>query len=235
MQSLGCSYADLVRLRSLQNPCLGALVKHLKHSPKGDSAIRLLEYDADGTFPPRLAQFDQRELPRLIEGRKPAAGRILFIENLRPDVIRYLGEHLDVDPTFFADYITTDYQGIDKAPPPPSLAFCPSQIVERGHIHIHYQNIIDLGDSGQQQGEEYNLHTEHNVSRNIRRLPPLSGRQLALSRACCSILVKRLDETWYSESTRVNNCQLTITPSLMISFYSHYPNGSTCQGGFPTH
>lgn len=199
-QSMGCSFADSITRRSIQNPCLVALVEHMKHAPKGDSTIQLLEYAADGTLLPRLDQFDQRGLPRLFESPQQAIGRILLIENLRPDVISCLGEHLDVDPLFFADYITTDFQGIDKAPPPPSLAFCPSQIIERGHIHIHYQQVIDLESPGYHRNPEYGLHTEHNVPRNIRQLPSLSGRQLALSRACCSILVKRLDNTWYSES-----------------------------------
>lgn len=197
---MDCVYVDSVRLRSLRNPCLGDLVTHLKRAPKVDCTIRVLEYDVDGTVLSSLAQIDQKELPRLFQDPGQALGRVLLIENLRPDVISCLGEHLDVDPLFFADYITTDFQGIDKAPPPPSLAFCPSQIVERGHVHIHYQQIIDLGNPGYHKNPEYGLHTEHNIPRNIRQLPPLSGRQLALSRACCSILVKRRDDTWYSES-----------------------------------
>lgn len=199
MQSIGCSYADSVRHRGLRNPCLKGLVTHMKHAPKVDSTIQLLEYDIDGTMLSNLARFDQRALPRLFEGPEHAIGRVLLIENLRPDMISYLGEHLDVDPLFFAHYITTDFAGIDKAPPPPSLAFCPSQILEQGHVHIHYQYIIDLGDARYHKTPEYRLRTEHNVARNIRCLPPLSGKQLALSRACCSVLVKRQGHTWYSE------------------------------------
>lgn len=199
MQPISSSYADSVRLRSLQNPCLGGLLMHMRHAPKVDSMIRLLEYDDHGIMHSGLPQFAQRELPRLFEGPKQAVGRVLLIENLRPDVISCLGEHLDVDPMFFADYITTEYQGVDKAPPPPSLAFCPSQVLERGQFHIHYQQVIDLGKASCFQSSEYILRTKHNVPRNIRRLPHLSGRQLALSRACCSILVKRRGNTWYSK------------------------------------
>lgn len=200
MRSIDCSYADSVRLRCLQNPCLGGLVMHMRHAPKVDCTLRLLEFDVDGNLLSGLTQFDQKELPRLFEDvRQATRARILLIENLRPDVINCLGKYLDLDPMFFADYITTDFQGIDKAPPPPSLAFCPSQIVERDHVHIHYQQVIDLGNTGYHKSPEYGLRTEHNVPRNIRRLPPLSGRQLALSRGCCSILVKRRGDTCYSE------------------------------------
>lgn len=199
--TMGCSYADFVRRQSIQNPCLGGLGMHMKQAPKVDSTIRLIEYDFDGTVPSSSAQLDQRELPRLFEGAEQmrAIGRVLLIENLRPDVISCLGEHLDLDPMFFADHITTDFQGIEKAPPPPALAFCPSQIVQRSHVHIHFQQVIDLGNTGYHKNSEYALHTAHNVPRNIRRLPSLSGRQLALSRACCSILVKRHGRTWYSK------------------------------------
>lgn len=199
MQYMGCSYADSVRLRSLQTPCVSSFAIHMKRAPKVDSTIRLLEYGVDGKMIPSPTPFDQTDLPRLLEGPIQTFGRILLIENLRPDVISCLGKHLRVDPIFFAEYITTEFQGIEKAPPPPSLAFCPSQIIERGHVNIHYQQVIDLGNTGCCKNPEYDLYAEHNVPRKIRRLPHLSGRQLALSRACCSVLVKRRGETWYSE------------------------------------
>lgn len=214
MQSTGSSYADSVWLRSLRNPCLGALVLHMKHAPKVDSTIRLLEYNANGTVHSDLAHLNQRELSRLFESPTQAIGRVLFIENLRPDVMSCVGEHLEVDPIFFADYITTDFQIVEKAPPPTSLAFCPSQIVEKGYVHIHYQQVIDLGNIGYDENLQYDLHAEHNVPRNIRRLPHLSGRQLALARACCSVLVKKRRDTWYSKCTPVlKNRQPTNIPT----------------------
>lgn len=199
MQSIGYSYTDSVRLRSLQNPCLSNFSIYMKHTPNVDSTIRLLEYSVDGKVILNPSPFHQTDLPRLFEGPTQTVGRILLIENLRPDVISCLGENLDVDAIFFAEHITTEFRGIEKAPPPPSLAFCPSQIVERGHVNIHYQQVIDLGNTGYHKNLEYDLYAEHNVPRKIRRLPHLSGRQLALSRACCSVLVKRRGETWYSE------------------------------------
>lgn len=199
--TMNYSYADFVRRQSIQNPCLSGLATHMKQIPKVDSTIRLIEYDFDGTVPSNSAQLDQKELPRLFEDAEQtrAVGRVLLIENLRPDVISCLGEHLDLDPMFFADHITTNFQGIEQAPPPPALAFCPSQIVQRSHVHIHFQQVIDLGYTGYHKNPEYVLHMARNIPRNIRRLPHLSGRQLALSRACCSILVKRHGGTWYSK------------------------------------
>ncbi|KAM7182567.1 hypothetical protein V8F33_014213, partial [Rhypophila sp. PSN 637] len=111
-------------------------------------------------------------------------------------LISLLGEILDVDPIFFAGHVTTDFKDIEKAPAPPSLALFPSQIAERGYLHLHYQQVLDLGSADAFKFSSYSLKTESNIPRNVRRLPHLSDRQLALARACCSVLVKKVNSSW---------------------------------------
>jgi hypothetical protein len=118
-------------------------------------------------------------------------------------LIDILGETLDVDPVFFAGHVTTDFSDIEQAPPPPSLALFPSQAAEWGYLHIHYQQVLDLGSTDSFGGSAYALKTESNIPRNTRRLPPLSGRQFALARACCSVLVKILDTAWICKALRI--------------------------------
>jgi hypothetical protein len=60
--------------------------------------------------------------------------------------------------------------------------------------------VLDLGSADAFQSSPYSLKSESNIPRNVRRLPPLSGRQLALARACCSITVKRFKDTWICKS-----------------------------------
>ncbi|KAK4206030.1 hypothetical protein QBC37DRAFT_435515, partial [Rhypophila decipiens] len=52
----------------------------------------------------------------------------------------------------------------------------------------------------------YSLKSDSNVPRNVRRLPHLSGRQLALARACCSIIVKKIKGSWI--------CLILVDPAV---------------------
>lgn len=164
---------------------------------RGANTIVLLEYLADGSSPGPIG-IAETELQKLFKATSSIRGRIIFIENISPVLISHLGELLDADPLFFAGYISTDVQDFKKAAFPPSLALYPSQLVEQGYCHIHYQQVIDLGSAEQFRNSAYGLKTESNIPRNTRRLPTLTGRQLALTRGCCSILLKRLEGIWYS-------------------------------------
>lgn len=196
-------YTGFIRTRSQTNPCIKGLAEHIKRPPLSASTVVLLEYSASGNAPPPCpVRLTETELPKLfeeVEAFTPVSGRVLLVENIHSGLIALLGRHLDVDPIFFASYITTDFQGIEKAPLNPSLAFYPSQIAERGHLHIHYQQVVDLGNARWFKDSVYLLQTDANVPRNTRRLLEISGRQLALTRGCCSILLKRLGTVWYSE------------------------------------
>ena len=194
------SYREFVNFRSRTNPCVADLAQHLGRGPGNASTIVILEYSCDRQSPPNPLRVTEADLAKLVDVTSTACGRVLFVENLRPQLISLLGETLDVDPIFFAGHITTDFEDIEKAPPPPSLAFCPSQIAEKGYLHIHYQQAIYLGSADTFRGSEYALKTDSNIPRNVRRLPHLSGQQLALARACCSVLVKRLKSSWICKS-----------------------------------
>lgn len=192
-------YSDVIRLRSQANPCVSGLVEHMKIAPRSASTVVLLEYPLSSNLPSSPVGITKTELPRLLHTTSPATGRVIFIENIGPDLISYLGQSLEVDPLFFAGHVSTDFQDFEKAPLPPSLALLPSQIAERGYLHIHYQQVIDLGSAEQFRDTAYALRTDSNVPRNARRVPHLSGRQLAITRGCCSIFLKKLKDSWYGE------------------------------------
>lgn len=221
------SYTGFINIRSRANPCIKGLAEHIKRPKLSQSTVVLLEYSASDNAPPCPMKRDivrpESELPKLfgkVEASNPISGRVLLVENIHSGLIELLGQHLDIDPIFFASHITTDHQGIDKAPPNPSLAFYPSQISERRHLHCHYQQVIDLGKAHGLKDSVYLLQTDANVPRNIRRLPTLSGGQLALTRGCCSIVLRRLGKIWYSKySSRKAPVNLVLTNIL-----SPYPN-----------
>lgn len=129
---------------------------------------------------------------KLISTICPKTTRMIFVEDTSPWLIVQLGGILDIDPVFFANYVNTDFKDIENSPPPPSLALLPSLISQTGHLHLHYQRLLDLGSADSFKDSTYAFKTGANVPRNVRRLTPLSGRQLALARTCCSLLTKSL-------------------------------------------
>ncbi|KEY74726.1 hypothetical protein S7711_05473 [Stachybotrys chartarum IBT 7711] len=194
------SYEHFVEARSLANPCLTDLLNFFKDVtesvPKSTSIA--LEYSHGSQSQPQPLIVDEADLIRLLDTitTTVTCGRILIVENIRPSLISLLGELLDVDPIFFAGHVTTSFRDIEHAPPPPSLALFPSWIAERGYLHMHYQHVIDLGDAGSFIDSPYAFKTDSHIPRNVRRLPSLSGRQLALVRACCSVMTKSFGDSW---------------------------------------
>jgi len=217
------SYEDFIEVRSRTNPCISGLAQYVRQSPLlfGNSKFVLVDYAAIGGGPPDSREITEAELSQLQMSpshstpRPQHQQRVLLVENIRPQALLLLGEALDVDPVFFASHVKTDFQDIENAPPPPSLALPPSQLAQRGFLHIHYQQVIDLGCSTAFNTSSYILKTDSNAPRNVRRLPPLSGRQLGLARGCCSMLLLSWPPgSWICEFSRRLSTQ---SPCKLIS------------------
>ncbi|KAF4997011.1 hypothetical protein FGRMN_4151 [Fusarium graminum] len=191
------SYADFVRLRTRGNPCLQGLSQYLDKPGCSESRIVLIDCPHNELEHrlPELQLVTAKDCMVLATTTPPKFNRLLLIEDISPDLIIRLGEVFDIDPLFFADYVCTDFQDLEKKPPPPSLAILPSLISTRPYLHLHYQQILDLGDPDAFAESSYALKTDSNISRNVRRLAPLSNRQLALARASCSIFLKRTESS----------------------------------------
>ncbi|KAF5557185.1 hypothetical protein FPHYL_7774 [Fusarium phyllophilum] len=131
----------------------------------------------------------------LIKAAPPGSTRLVFVENISPGIIISLGEKLDIDPLFFADYIHVGFENPEESSPPPSLATLPSVIATRDHIHLHCQKVIALeGTDEELKHVPYALKTESNVPRNVRRLVTLPGGRLALSQTCCSFIIRTVGD-----------------------------------------
>ena len=196
--SRSLSYRDLVAMQCRNNPCLVGLSKYLSSKTLlSRSTIFSIIYPRDGGYAAKpVGQLNLEDINGPQDIDPTIAGHILLVQDIEPDVIDALGCAFDIDPLFFASHISTDFGGIEKAPPPPSLAFPPSLLAERGYVNIHYQRVLDLGDVNLYKTSAYTLKTPSNIPRNVRRLPPIGGCQLGLARGCCSILVKNLGSTW---------------------------------------
>ncbi|KAK3994437.1 hypothetical protein QBC44DRAFT_391713 [Cladorrhinum sp. PSN332] len=197
----GSSYQNFILARSHRNPCTGGLIDHFKSpgTKEKPSTIVSIAYppNADPLVSPLCHILeDGGDLPQLLRDQSTGCGRILIVEDIQLDDINILGETLDIDPFYFAGHISTDVRNIEKTPAPPSAAVFPSQIAQSGFLHLHYQQVVDLGSSNLWEHSPYNLKSDTNVPRNVRRLPPLSGRQLGLARGCISAVVKRFKDSW---------------------------------------
>ncbi|OAG37291.1 hypothetical protein AYO21_08476 [Fonsecaea monophora] len=152
-------------------------------------------------------------------------GRIILIEDLHPLIVEILGTALDIDPIFFADHVVTNYAEIEKSPAPPSVALAPSQIASQAdRVNIHFQQIVDLGAEEGFRNSTWIFNTAANVHRTVRRLPPLSGRQLGIARSCCSVLVKPFEAKRVKQASDRDSSQALI---LVDSTTSNMSCGAT--------
>ncbi|KAK4195480.1 hypothetical protein QBC40DRAFT_316010 [Triangularia verruculosa] len=189
------SYTQFVQFQRLAKPCLSGLVDFLTqdHGIAGKIIALDLPSSEQSVAAPRLIA--EADLADFVNNTSAIHGRFLFVEDIRPQVINFLGEILNLDPVFFANHAVTDFGDVEK-PAPPALGLFPSQVAQLGHMHLHYQQVLDLGRVEAFRDLQYKLKTESNVARSVRLLPPLLARQLALARGCCSVAVKSIRDTW---------------------------------------
>lgn len=199
-------YKEFVRFRRQTNPCIEGLL-HFLEAPRSTSSYNSCRLYVAGcsvsefqSSPLNFEKIDLVDLPTVLT--PPASGhkRLIIIEDLHPSIVELLGASLDIDPTFFAEYIVTNYGDIEKVPSPPSVALAPSQLLQNGWLHLHSQKAVDLGSADMFRGCAWKLVTSGNVPRTMRRLVPLSGRQLGIVRGCSSFFVKNFDQSWIGES-----------------------------------
>ncbi|OTB08926.1 hypothetical protein M426DRAFT_18323 [Hypoxylon sp. CI-4A] len=197
------AYRDFVKFRERNNPCVAGLSEFLENRglPRNVCRIYTSDHSPERTTEHKSRGFGQvsPENLRSVLTAPPVGhqGRVFIVEDPDPLTVELLGATLDIDPVFFADHIVTKYDEIETSPAPPSVALAPSQIIsESERLNIHYQQIVDLGAEETFRGCPWSLGTVANVPRSVRRLQPLSGRQLGLARGCCSVLVKLVNGVW---------------------------------------
>lgn len=197
-------YREFILFRSQASPSIRGLAGYITLPTATVNAPRLtlLDYLGDAAVPEEPKSVENlAELPNLLN--RSAAnlrGQVLLVENITPHLVNLLGSTLGIDPAFFAGHITADFQDLETAPPPPSIAILPNRTAEKGFLHVHYQLIVDLDRSSAFDKSPYALQTDSNVRRSIRRLQDLSGRQLGIARGCCSLLVTTYGRHWVCRS-----------------------------------
>ncbi|KAI5921096.1 hypothetical protein F4810DRAFT_702558 [Camillea tinctor] len=191
------SYQDYISQLATRNPCLAALSSFMHgniHLSRCKSTISIIEIDAHWKGSVHEATNIQDvalKLSSLQQRPRPdAGGMILIVEDPGAAEIETLGSLLDIDPIFFCGHITSSYQDVERNPSAPLLGLLPSRLISKDYVNIHYQRVLDLGLESDFHHSPYKMTIPGNNPRTIRRLPPLSGRQLGLARTCCSVLVK---------------------------------------------
>ncbi|KAF5240680.1 hypothetical protein FAUST_4206 [Fusarium austroamericanum] len=187
-------YLAFVKQRAQYNPCIGGLDIFLQQKPVPGTKIISIDCPNHGlcTSQSQAVAVQEDEMITTLKTIPSHILRIILIEDINSRLMSLVGSTLDIDPLFFADYVNTNFKDFEVSPPPPSLAILPSLLSESGYLHLHYQQIVDLGDASSFGNAPYASKTHTNIMRNIRRLPPLSGKQLALVRSASSLLMKKL-------------------------------------------
>ncbi|ESU10749.1 hypothetical protein FGSG_04860 [Fusarium graminearum PH-1] len=187
-------YLNIVKHRTRYNPCIGGLDVFLQQKPVRASRIISIDCPNHGqrTSQSRAVAVQEDDMVTTLKTIPSNIMRIVLIEDINSRLMSLVGNTLDIDPLFFADYVNTSFKEFEVSPPPPSIAILPSLLSESGYLHLHYQQIVDLGDASLFRNTPYASKTHTNITRNVRRLPPLSGKQLALVRSACSLLVKKV-------------------------------------------
>ncbi|KAK7751001.1 hypothetical protein SLS62_006986 [Diatrype stigma] len=197
------TYREFVKFRQQNNPCILGLSHFLDKQDLRKEACRIwslncVPQDIQGAEPQGFEEVPADNLHLMLEAPLPADhGRILIVEDIHPSVVEILGKALDIDPAFFADHVVTKYAEIEISPAPPSVALTSSRIVsEADRFNIHFQKMVDLGAEENFRNSPWTLQTLTNVPRSVRRLAPVSGRQIAINRSCCSVLSRTFDQGW---------------------------------------
>jgi hypothetical protein len=198
------NYKDFVRFRQLTNPCIAGLSEFFEGTRYSPSPCRIYaaNYGIEGNRRNSTVfkKVDVTDLSHTLNTPSPGQRRLIIIEDLHPWVAEVLGSRLDIDPIFFANHVVTKYGDIEMMSAPPSAALAPSQTVMQANcFHLHFQRIVDLGSAKMFRDCGWGFVTSGNVPRAVRRLPALCNRQLAILRACCSVLVKSFDQSSIGE------------------------------------
>ncbi|KAI1439367.1 hypothetical protein F5Y02DRAFT_426302 [Annulohypoxylon stygium] len=238
------SYREFVEAQVYRNPCLSGLANFLSRSPYNPSDSTLVHcidfpsgHDMEVTEKKIRLDACLSDISHSIKDPfNICMRRIICIEDINPYTIERLETLLDMNPLFFATNINTSFKGIDKAPSPPLVALFPSSFATNDSLHLHYQRVIKLPTSSRQSQSPYKLQGSGVITRDIRRLTPLSNTQPGLTRSCCSTLLKVLNnQSWIClllvDST---DASLIVPDSYTTHHDQHYERTSQVplQGGF---
>ncbi|SCV27195.1 uncharacterized protein FFB14_01433 [Fusarium fujikuroi] len=225
------SYRSFVEYRARANPCISRLSNYLEIECVGQSKITYLDY-SNQSLEPRRIDVCEDKISQLLKISPSVLTRFIFVENVSPGVMMLLGEYLDIDPLFFADYIHAAFANLESKSPPPSTATLPSSIATRDHIHLHCQKVIALqGTDDELKKAPYDLKTTSNVPRHVRRLVTLPGRRLALVQTCCSFLVRKIGDVqicindgkiYYLQACQPPGLDLKSPSILSVGYYGIY-------------
>ncbi|KAH6666093.1 hypothetical protein B0J14DRAFT_605292 [Halenospora varia] len=199
------SYSAFVQTMAKKRPSLKPLAKPLsemgRYQQDTSKAITCLEVRDERAFPFQGTSLEQ-VLGRIREFKEDASARdtglCVLIEDIHSSEVAALGALLDVDPRFFRDHFATShFPHLEKELTTDLMSSLPSRSCSKDVGHLQYQRVIDLGEISLLRKVPYQLRMTGNLRRQVRRVPPLSGRCLGLVRACFSISLTKLeDERW---------------------------------------
>ncbi|KAF9762319.1 hypothetical protein IL306_003466, partial [Fusarium sp. DS 682] len=114
------TYLDYVTARARTNPCISGLEKYFTQRAKFPSKIAYFDLTSKPQTSPVVVE--ESDFANVLRPPVQRTTRLILIEDITTQLILQLGQALDIDPMFFAEYVDSSFADIEKAPLPPSLA-----------------------------------------------------------------------------------------------------------------
>jgi hypothetical protein len=206
------SYLAFIQTLAKRNPSLRSLAKALSETDRYEKrrkAITHIEF-RDERADPFPGQSLEQTLDKISEFQKNLQARdtglCILVEDIHSSEVAGLGSLLDLDPRFFRDYFATSvFPQLEKGHGTDLMSSLPSRLCLKDVAHFHHQRLIDLGDMPSSRNIPYTLRVAGNLRREVRQLPPLSGRCIGLVRACFSVMLIKLDRgRWICKFSSLN-------------------------------
>lgn len=187
------AYDEYIARQTQGNPCLAYLRNFLCDTSRTNYPSRLssLSFYSDRNVPSLENPDIGVSIKEYLARPQPSSfqGRILFVEDPNPDIIRHVGQLFDLDPLFFASHIHAPWRDMNSKTP--EMAVLPSRLRPREFVSLYYHRSFMMKTAS---GSVRKLMPESNIHRKVMVLPAGShsssrnvGR-LALAQQCCSIL-----------------------------------------------
>lgn len=199
------TYRERVDAQKRRNPCLTGLADFLARSewPR-ESRLAALDF-VRGTKLPTYSDLNASNLDGRLQHICQAdpvntlseehLGQLLIVEDISPDLVQKLGDHLDVDPWFFASYVHSSWRTTKSNTP--QTCFLPSREKSQNFVPLYYHKPLSfIGPKPDRDGFLRNTNQCRKIVLIHTRRP-----YVGLSQQACAIFLTENASPWTGKNS----------------------------------